>query len=91
MQNKHAAQRALLRNGDRLSPSCMVGVKALETSKRDAIERQGQAVSQGAKGISLPMLASARPYQVNATSQTAVVPLSSKSAWKKVSEFILGL
>jgi nuclear pore complex protein Nup53 len=99
--NKHAAQRALLRSGDQLSSSCMVGVKPLDAHKRDAIERQlggsgaatgGSGMGGGRGGTALPKLASLRPYQVNAASaQAAVVPLPSKSAWDKVSEFILGI
>ncbi|KAH7618893.1 hypothetical protein Ndes2526B_g05833 [Nannochloris sp. 'desiccata'] len=102
--NKHAAQRALLRSGDQLSSSCMVGVKPLDAHKRDAIERQlsgsntagggsgGFIGGQNRGGPVLPKLASSRPYQVNAASaQAAVVPLPSKSAWEKVSEFILGI
>jgi nuclear pore complex protein Nup53 len=104
--NKHAAQRALLRSGDQLSSSCMVGVKPLDAHKREAIERQlggsgtgnragggGGGFAGGAgRGPALPKLASSRPYQVNAASaQAAVVPLPSKSAWEKVSEFILGI
>jgi nuclear pore complex protein Nup53 len=102
--NKHAAQRALLRSGDQLSSSCMVGVKPLDAHKREAIERQGGAgpgsnnmnnnTAGGGigRGPAVPKLASSRPYQVNAASaQAAVVPLPSKSAWDKVSEFILGI
>jgi len=103
--NKHAAQRALLRSGDQLSSSCMVGVKPLDSGKRDAIERQLGGSNSAAGGSSggfvagvnrggpaLPKLASSRPYQVNtASAHAAVVPLPSKSAWEKVSEFILGI
>ena len=76
----------------------MVGVKPLDAHKREAIERQlgGNKASGGFvgthRGPALPKLASSRPYQVNAASaQAAVVPLPSKSAWEKVSEFILGI
>lgn len=36
-QNKYAAQRALQRNGEQLSPSLMVGVKPLDPVHRAAI------------------------------------------------------
>jgi hypothetical protein len=82
----------------------MVGVKPLDAHKRDAIERQlgGANSAAGGGGFvgssqhrtipAIPKLAGSRPYQVNAASaQAAVVPLPSKSAWEKVSEFILGI
>jgi len=91
LQNKHAAQRALLRNGDQLSASCMVGVKPLDAAKVEALEQQSGGTS-AARPPALPKLAASRPYQVTAAaSQSGVVPLASKSAWDKVSEFILGL
>ena len=92
LQNKHAAQRALLRSGDQLSMTCMVGVKPLEAGKKELIERQIGTRTAGNRGPALPKVAGARSYQVNAAAaQAAVVPLSSKSAWEKVSEFILGI
>jgi len=89
LQNKHAAQRAMLRNGDQLSSSCMVGVKPLDAAKLESLEKHEAAAP---RVPTLPKLAASRPYQVSAsTSQTLVVPLASKSAWEKISEFILGI
>lgn len=70
----------------------MVGVKPVDPSKKESIERQlGGAKAAPPRGPALPRLAGARPYQVTAAAQGAVVPLPSKSAWEKVSEFILGI
>lgn len=92
MQNKHAAQRALLRNGDQLSATCMVGVKGLDPDKVDALERQtgGDRLHHR---IAIPKPSTlSRPYHINAsTAQPSIIPLPSKSAWEKVSEFILGM
>jgi hypothetical protein len=91
--NRHAAQRALLRSGEQLSAACMVGVKPLDPGRREAMERAGGGGEGAARATpALPRAARARPYQLDAAAaQAAVVPLASKSAWEKVSEFILGL
>ena len=69
----------------------MVGVKPLDPGHSESLERQGGA-GAAVRAPALPKLAASRPYQVTAAAaQSAVVPLASKSAWDKVSEFILGL
>ena len=70
----------------------MVGVKPLDPAKRETLERQSAGGGAATRAPALPKLAASRPYQVTASaSQSAVVPLASKSAWEKVSEFILGI
>ena len=69
----------------------MVGVKPVDPSKKESIERQLGGNQAQTRGPALPKLAGARPYQVIAAGQASVVPLPSKSAWEKVSEFILGI
>lgn len=93
LQNKHEAQRALLRNGEQLSATCMVGVKRMERSKQLAIDRQsGNAGFPETLPKAMPKASSTRPYQIHAAaSAVTFVPLSSKSTWDKVMEFIIGL
>lgn len=47
VQNKYGAQRALLRNGEQLSPSLMVGVKPLDPVHRAAIQDHLQVRRRG--------------------------------------------
>lgn len=74
----------------------MVGVKRMERSKELAIDHhhhQGgpSEVRESQKAIP-PKASSSRPYQVHAAaSAVTFVPLSSKSTWDKVMEFIFGL
>lgn len=93
VQNKHGAQRALLRNGDQLSVSCMVGVKPVDPLRKQSLEQQlVHGDKAGVLAMTVPRVARPRPYQLDASAaEAAVVPLASKSAWEKVSEFILGL
>jgi nuclear pore complex protein Nup53 len=91
--SRHAAQRALLRDGERLSASCMVGVKPVDPARRAAIER-GLAGSGGmgpATAAALPRPATLRPYSLDSSAAQAVVPLSGRSTWSKVTEFVFGL
>ena len=95
MQNKHAAQRALLRNGDQLSASCMVGVKPLDAAHRAAVERQAGGNGAGSGGASFamafPKLQQQRPYTLEAAAGAgAVVPLATKGLAQRVKEFVLG-
>ena len=94
LQNKHAAQRALLHNGEQLSATCMVGVKPLDASHRAAVERQagGGAGAGGASfAMAFPKLQQQRPYTLEAASGAgAVVPLASKGLAQRVREFVLG-
>ena len=108
--NKHAAQRALLRNGDQLSSACMVGVKPLDPRKKVEIERLeqqphrrggdggGALEGRGGRWMEVPKPVSQQQEQrrsalrsSNNNNSNTVVPLPSKSAWDKVSEFILGI
>jgi hypothetical protein len=72
----------------------MVGVKRMERSKELAIDhhQSGPPEIREAKKAIPPKASSSRPYQVHAAaSAVTFVPLSSKSTWDKVMEFILGL
>lgn len=92
MQNKHAAQRALLRNGDQLSASCMVGVKPLDAQHRAAVERGGGGGSgAGSFAMAFPKPQAARPYTLEAAGGGgSVVPLPSKGLSQRVYEFVFG-
>lgn len=94
-QNKHAAQRALLRNGDQLSASCMVGVKPLDAQHRAAVDRAG-GTGAGAGGtasfaMAFPKPQQPRPYTLEAASGGgSMVPLPSKGLSQRVYEFVFG-
>lgn len=90
--NKFGAQRALLRSGSQLSPTCMIGVKEVDESKLAALgggdrrelitemmrhEPREQKQKQTKKLI--------------AAGEEPVVPLESASVWDKFSEFVLGM
>ena len=74
----------------------MIGVKPVDNSKIEALERATTSTgSESVDGQIVPSLKPVQPsrtYHLNASSAPAsIVPLSSRSTWQKVSEFILGL
>jgi len=90
-QNKFAAQRALLRNGDQLTPALIVGVKPLSSKHRQAIEgylASGQVDSPA--GLKIGRLAAVpeRPYRVE-VQQGQAMP-QPRSMVSKVFEYVLG-
>lgn len=91
--NKHAAQRALLRNGDQLSHSVMVGVSPLGGIHRQAVERYlANGSAAGTYAMPFPKPPAMRPYMIEAkSSQATVVPLPARTTWSKISEFVFGL
>lgn len=71
LQNKYAAQRALLRSGDRLSHSVMVGVVPLTGAHRQAVERylaSGSRAGGNGGALPFPKPPAMRPYLINANS-----------------------
>ena len=92
LQNKHAAQRALLRSGDQLSASCMVGVKPLDSAHRQAVDKAGSGGGAGAGfAMAFPKPQPQRPYTLAAGAGSgAVVPLAAKGLTQRVKEFVLG-
>ena len=92
-QNKHAAQRALLRAGDQLSSTLLVGVKPLDAAHRQAVERQlGSGAVSSAMSFPKPSAAQLRPYALDgAAAASTVVPLPATGAWSKFAEFVLGI
>lgn len=91
-QNKHAAQRALLHNGEQLSAACMVGVKPLDAAHRAAVEKAGAAGGSGQSfAVAFPKPQQQRPYTLEASAGGAgVVPLATKGLTQRVKEFVLG-
>lgn len=90
-QNKHAAQRALLRNGDQLSAACMVGVKPLDAAHRAAVDKGAAGGTGVGSTIAFPKPQQPRPYTLQAASGAgAMVPLASKGVTQRLKEFVLG-
>jgi len=93
---KYAAQRALLRSGQQLSSTCMVGVKEVDNAKRDALVSHMNASSRDTVTALLSqqeprMVAEQRRKKMVAAGEEPVLPLESASMWDKVCEFVLGI
>lgn len=87
-QTKYAAQRALLRNGEQLSSTLIIGVKQLEQRHREHVETYGSSSSSpGPKSITQGPV---RPYRVDVT-QAQALPHRSRTLVQKLSEFVLGI
>ena len=87
-QNKHAAQRALLRSGELLSPALILGVKPLDPRHRLAIDEQLNGVTNQVP-VSLPSMVESRASQrMDVLSETTPAP---KTAVSKIVEFVFGL
>jgi nuclear pore complex protein Nup53 len=103
-QTKYGAQRALLRSGEQLSGSLIIGVKTLEARHKALVEAWSSSSGSGGRGgggggaggtspsrIYAP-LAPARPYKVVADGAGAAQALPTRSTWmNKVSEFVFGI
>mmetsp|Transcript_32619 Transcript_32619/g.92486 ORF Transcript_32619/g.92486 Transcript_32619/m.92486 type:complete len:270 (-) Transcript_32619:2348-3157(-) len=89
-QTKYGAQRAILKNGEQLNDSIIIGVKPLDQRRRQVLAGQQldflSEVPKARPDAVLPV----RPYRV-ATAPTAPVPKADNSVWTKVSEVIFGL
>lgn len=95
---KYAAQRALLRSGQQLSPTCMVGVKEVDDAKRHALMSHMKASSSSRETVATllsqqgpRMVAEQRRKKMVAAGEEPVLPLESASMWDKVCEFVLGI
>lgn len=97
---KYAAQRALLRSGQQLSSTCMVGVKEVEESKRHSLTSQMMSNSSRESVASLlsrvsqrepQRIAEQRRKKMVAAGEEPILPLESASMWDKVREFVLGI
>lgn len=89
-QNKYAAQRALQRNGEQLTPGLVVGVKPLNARHRRAIETYSADSSSSPLQLLRPQPVSERPYRVEHASGQ-VVPRPRGSLVGKVYEYVFGV
>jgi len=102
---KYAAQRALLRSGHQLSPTCMVGVKEMDAGKKERIlQSTATTGGHGADDDDTTTTARASSYRPASfleaqkkaerkvvAAEQPVVPLEATSMWEKVCEFVLGI
>lgn len=100
---KYAAQRALLRSGQQLSSTCMVGVKEVDDAKRDTLVSQMNVSSSSSSRETVKTLmsrvsqrdpqrlAEQRRKKMVAAGEEPILPLESASMWDKVCEFVLGI
>jgi nuclear pore complex protein Nup53 len=90
-QTKYGAQRALLRSGEQLSSTLIIGVKQLEPQHRALVEAYG-AGANGSPGPRLraPQQGPLRPYRVDVSGAQAL-PQRSRTLVQKLSEFVLGI
>lgn len=88
-QNKYAAQRALLRSGEQLTSTLIIGVKPLDSRHRQAIEGYNAANGSTMEILRAKALPD-RPYRVEA-SQGQQMPQPSRSVVSKVMEYVFGM
>jgi hypothetical protein len=81
--NKYGAQRALIRNGDLLSPSLLIGVRPIDPRHRQALG----GVDDGALPLR-PKPVLARPYRLQAV--PAAMPARAQGVMGKVWEHVFG-
>lgn len=85
-QNKYGAQRALLRNGQQLTASLIIGVKPLDPRHRQRVAQFGDGPE-----VFRPKVVSERPYRVEAVPVAQPVPQPSRGVLTRVYEYVLGL
>lgn len=90
-QTKYGAQRALLRSGEQLSSTLIIGVKQLEPQHRALVEAYGSgANSSPGPRLRAPPQGPLRPYRVDVSGAQAL-PQRSRTLVQKLSEFVLGI
>eukprot|EP00877_Chromochloris_zofingiensis_P003266 jgi/Chrzof1/12940/Cz07g13080.t1 len=88
-QTKYGAQRALLKNGEQLTSTLIVGVKPLDAKHRQLVEKYASASDSPGPRIRA-QTTPARPYKVDVAAAQAL-PQASRSLIQKISEFVLGV
>lgn len=88
-QNKYGAQRALLRSGEQLSSSLIIGVKQLEPRHKALVQSWGTGVDSS-PGPRVQPTGPVRPYKVDVP-QAQVLPYRSRHWYQKVGEYVFGL
>jgi nuclear pore complex protein Nup53 len=101
-QTKYGAQRALLRSGEQLSGSLIIGVKQLDARHKALVEAwsssggggAGTAAGSDAGRLARAPVAPVRPYKfMDATGAqaTQALPTRSRTWMQKVNEYVLGI
>jgi nuclear pore complex protein Nup53 len=96
-QTRYGAQRALLKGGEQLSSTLIVGVKPLDPRHRAAVEGGAGGGGGGSpggprvgRGGGLAAAAAARPYRVEAAA-AAALPTRGAGLWDKLQQFVIGV
>jgi nuclear pore complex protein Nup53 len=97
-QTRYGAQRALLKGGEQLSSTLIVGVKPLDARHRQQVEAAGGGPAAGGspdglrigRGSGLAAAAAARPYRVEAAA-AAALPQRGTGLWDKLQQFVIGV
>ncbi|GBF96127.1 hypothetical protein Rsub_08875 [Raphidocelis subcapitata] len=94
-QTRYGAQRAMLRGGEQLSATLIVGVKPLDPRHRQLVEAAGggPAAAGSPDGLRVGRgggaAAAVRPYRVEAAA-AAALPQRGTGLWQKLSQFVIG-
>ncbi|GIL74043.1 hypothetical protein Vretimale_4993 [Volvox reticuliferus] len=88
-QNKFGAQRALIRNGEQLTGSLIVGVRSLDPRHQNQVASLQEETDYPAQAYR-PMPVPERPYRVGVTAGQPV-PQQNRSMARRVYEFVFGL
>ncbi|GFR51327.1 hypothetical protein Agub_g13692 [Astrephomene gubernaculifera] len=88
-QNKYGAQRALLRNGEQLNNSLIIGVKPLDPRHRQRVASLQEGPDSPAQ-VYRPKPVPERPYRVEAAAGQRV-PQPNRSVVTRMYEFVLGM
>ena len=93
--SKFGAQRALLRSGSQLSPTCMVGVKEVDEGKGKVLGGVGDRralVKEMVRGESKAKEAQRRRKKaIAAGGEEGVREVGEAGLWEKFNEFVLGI
>lgn len=96
---RYGAQRALLKGGEQLSGTLIVGVKPLDPKHRQQVDAAGGGPAAagspdgprvGRGGLGAAAAAAARPYRVEAAA-AAALPQRGASIWDKLQQFVIGV
>ncbi|EFJ49707.1 hypothetical protein VOLCADRAFT_59188, partial [Volvox carteri f. nagariensis] len=88
-QNKYGAQRALIRNGEQLTSSLIIGVKPLDPRHRQQVASLQEGPDGPAQAYR-PKLVPERPYRVEMVTGQRI-PQQNRSVLTRMYEFVLGV
>lgn len=91
--SKFGAQRALLRSGYQLSPTCMVGVKEVDDATQEMLgwADRRELVKEMLRHEPKAKAEQKRSKKLIAAGEEPVVAVSDASLWERFNEFVLGL